>query len=38
MSDDRMVKKIYKWEPIVQDYKEDLRADGMTMLNKTSVK
>jgi hypothetical protein len=33
-----MVKKIYKWKPIVQDYEEDLRADGMTMLNKTSVK
>jgi hypothetical protein len=23
---------------LLQDYKDDLRADGMTMLNKTSVK
>jgi hypothetical protein len=38
MSDDRMVKKVYKWKPIVQDYKKDLIADGMIMLNKTSVK
>jgi hypothetical protein len=37
MSDNRMVKKIYKWKPISTRL-QDLRADGMTMLNKTSVK